>query len=775
MSLVPAEILARGSMAIKAYKKALEQGMTRVMRVPIMIIGQERSGKTSLKKSLKGQLFNPQEESTHLIERDPSYFSVTTEMWKAGETETEPHPDADVSLHNRVARIIVADLTGDKNDLSNREPSSRNLLTSKRGAAENLKVQENAPVIVKEKGGDDIQQHSEKTASQTARLVSKIYVEENDEEVIPQEVPHATAEYVEKFLKESKETSEEKVYSTIWDFGGQSVYYATHPIFLTDKAIYLLVYDLSKKLQERATPPEMEGVFERKVDLHCSKTNEDYLHFWLSSVSSLASQHTDDLIRLPSGKLPKGLPPVILVCTHADQCQEDAKDRARKIYGTLRSEAKPYGKHLCKTYFVVDNTTSGRGDECPDVHRLRKEILAVTEQLPQLRQLIPIKWLRFEDVLLKNKKENGEPFISLEEARMVALECGIEDDEQFVTLLNFLHDQRILIHFDDTPELMNMVILDPQWLIDLFRKVITVKPYDPTADERYLEEMWTKLETDGILDDKLLQIVWSPLLKKETTKNLIAVMEKFSLVCSLPSVDNQKQFLVPSMLMSHPDEVANKLLHEAFIPPLFIRFNQPHPLRHPGDDADCGHLQVPLGLFPRLIVKFLQWSIKNEIRPLYQDMYQNFARFPILSKGYSVILHCRSSCIEVVVHRDPDIASDTTIAYKVRRLLDSILQSIREECFWLKTMEYEFSVSCPVCCNQRSVLYCKKHQRRCCEKEDCLHFWPEHALVKEQLCTRSTFATSTVVPMKQVSYWFEFPGIQVTLVPKNDTYIIYNS
>ena len=519
----------------------------------------------------------------------------------------------------------------------------------------------------------------------------------------------------------------------------------------------------------------MEGVFERKVDLHCSKTNEDYLHFWLSSVSSLASQHTDDLIRLPSGKLPKRLPPVILVCTHADQCQEDAKDRARKIYGTLRSEAKPYGKHLCKTYFVVDNTTSGRGDECPDVHRLRKEIRAVTEQLPQMRQLIPIKWLRFEDVLLKNKSENGEPFISLEEARMVALECGIEDDEQFVTLLNFLHDQRILIHFDDTPELMNMVILDPQWLIDLFRKVITVKPYDPTADEHYLEEMWTKLETDGILDDKLLQIVWSPLLKKETTQNLIAVMEKFSLVCSLPSVDNQKQFLVPSMLMSHPDEVANKLLHEAFIPPLFIRFKQPHPLRHPGDDADCGHLQVPLGLFPRLIVKFLQWSIKNEIRPLYQDMYQNFARFPFLSKGFSVILHCRSSCIEVVVHRDPDIASDTTIACKVRRLLDSILQSIREECFWLKSMEYEFSVSCPVCCNQRSVLYCKKHQRRCCEKEDCLHFWPEHALVKEQLCTRSTFATSTVVPIKQVSYWFEFPGIQVTLVPKNDTYIIYNS
>ena len=140
------------------------------------------------------------------------------------------------------------------------------------------------------------------------------------------------------------------------------------------------------------------------------------------------------------------------------------------------------------------------------------------------------------------------------------------------------------MHFDDTPDLMDMVILDPKWLIDLFRKVITVKPYDPMADERYLEELWAKLETDGILDNKLLQIVWEPFLKKEKAQSLIALMEKFSLVCSLPSVDNQKQFLVPSMLMSHPNQLSIKLLSEAFIPPLFIRFKQTRSQRHPGDE-----------------------------------------------------------------------------------------------------------------------------------------------------------------------------------------------
>ena len=106
---------------------------------------------------------------------------------------------------------MTADLRGVKNDLSNREPSSRNVLTSNRDGAENLKVKENIPVIVKEKEGDDIQKHSEKPASQSARLLSKMSLEENDEEFLPQEVPHAIAERVEKFLKESKETSEEKV------------------------------------------------------------------------------------------------------------------------------------------------------------------------------------------------------------------------------------------------------------------------------------------------------------------------------------------------------------------------------------------------------------------------------------------------------------------------------------------------------------------------------------------------------------------------------------
>ena len=88
----------------------------------------------------------------------------------------------------------------------------------------------------------------------------------------------------------------------MWDFGGQSVYYVTHPIFLTTKAIYLLAYDLRKDPTEIATPLLKEGVFDRKEDLYCTKTNEDYLRVWLSSVASLGMI---DLGSKGSEKLPK--------------------------------------------------------------------------------------------------------------------------------------------------------------------------------------------------------------------------------------------------------------------------------------------------------------------------------------------------------------------------------------------------------------------------------------------------------------------------------------
>ena len=74
--LVPREIKAQGPEAKLAYGNALKTGKVKVYRARIMLIGQDRAGKTSLKKSLLGLPFNPEEDSTDGIEVDPSKFEV---------------------------------------------------------------------------------------------------------------------------------------------------------------------------------------------------------------------------------------------------------------------------------------------------------------------------------------------------------------------------------------------------------------------------------------------------------------------------------------------------------------------------------------------------------------------------------------------------------------------------------------------------------------------------------------------------------------------------
>ena len=75
-SLVPLEIEARGEKAKLAYQSALKDGAVNFNRGRVLFIGQDRAGKTSLKKSLIGLPFNSKEESTDGIEVDPSKFQL---------------------------------------------------------------------------------------------------------------------------------------------------------------------------------------------------------------------------------------------------------------------------------------------------------------------------------------------------------------------------------------------------------------------------------------------------------------------------------------------------------------------------------------------------------------------------------------------------------------------------------------------------------------------------------------------------------------------------
>ena len=50
--------------------------------------------------------------------------------------------------------------------------------------------------------------------------------------------------------------------------------------------------------------------------------------------------------------------------------------------------------------------------------------------------------------------------------------CHITAEEEVTTMLNFYHDLGVIVKHGQT------VVLQAQWLIDLFKQLITVPPFD---------------------------------------------------------------------------------------------------------------------------------------------------------------------------------------------------------------------------------------------------------------------------------------------------------
>ena len=181
-----------------------------------------------------------------------------------------------------------------------------------------------------------------------------------------------------------------------------------------------MVYDLSRDLYESAKPVQKQGVFQKIEDNFGTRTNHGYLDYWMTSVALLSSTDEDhDVNSAHSGVLPNR-PPVFLVCTHADEPfgKKNPFDQAAEVFGSL--ENKPYTSHL-HDFFVVDNTKSGLESECPEVVRLRETIVAIAKELPQMREVIPIKWLKYEKALQLTLGE-GHKWIYFEHAKRIASE-----------------------------------------------------------------------------------------------------------------------------------------------------------------------------------------------------------------------------------------------------------------------------------------------------------------------------------------------------------------
>ena len=226
---------------------------------------------------------------------------------------------------------------------------------------------------------------------------------------------------------------------SIWDFGGQRVFYALHHMYLTRYGVYLVCFRLTDM-----------------VDGESARTSEaiEFLRFWLNSIK----MHADGA-------------PIILVGTHKDMISDDEDHRridellADRL-GLDDNKNIKYCEHARLCFFAVDNTVR---PEDKSVCRLREAIeKAVMDDVKgYIHEELPLIWLAALDELCKSKA----PYIELEAAVETSEQCGVPGRESVLAMLRLFHELGVMLHFE-VDELHRLVVIEPQWLVTTIAKLI---------------------------------------------------------------------------------------------------------------------------------------------------------------------------------------------------------------------------------------------------------------------------------------------------------------
>jgi len=284
-----------------------------------------------------------------------------------------------------------------------------------------------------------------------------------------------------------------EIKANFWDFGGQEIMHATHQFFFSERSFYILVID---------------GRKDEKAD------------YWLKLIENFG-----------------GNSPIIIVINKIDEYPAFELNRKflREKYPLITGEG----------FFRVS---------CKYNDGIEKFLNALKEEIKKVEH-VEVKWPKnwFE---VKNYLEKMHPnyadtskkistgqcinFIRYSEYKQICEKNGIINESTQNTLVNYLHDLGIVLHFKDI-QLLSTFVLEPEWVTTAVYKIINSNEV---------------AESKGVLKNEMLPEILKPkdigdfhypLDQYEFITNL---MKRFELAYAL----DDHTMLLPSLLeIQEPD------------------------------------------------------------------------------------------------------------------------------------------------------------------------------------------------------------------------------
>ena len=316
------------------------------------------------------------------------------------------------------------------------------------------------------------------------------------------------------------------------DFSGDKEYYAYHHIFMRDRALYIVVFNMANFADDNY------GNIGPKTQRIC---------FWLESICSKAVPKT----------------PVFLVGTHRGNmdkhCLKSIDKHLRRNLLHIFSDELVINKEENLVYFPTENSLG-----CKDrgIQNLRKAIMSTAqEHKSAIGRDIPYSWIKIQDAIITLRENKQAKFcVSLQQFPISVgnFICSNWSKET----LRYFHEKGLVIYVDQgqDSEMSEWILLKPDILVDIILKLVT-----PLTDEQAILQQgfrrdWELLHSTGMLTESLLEKILSSF--NEDTKALQSFLEQYHIISPLfynvkdKEEETQVTHFVPSLLPLSTDTVS---------------------------------------------------------------------------------------------------------------------------------------------------------------------------------------------------------------------------
>ncbi|KAL3878070.1 hypothetical protein ACJMK2_035703 [Sinanodonta woodiana] len=671
---IPVEILNMDDRSIQLFKNALKDGKENVYSIRVMVVGHKGVGKTTLIKRLLGKDVNISERrSTEGIDVHLHFcdVSLSSHEWTSQKKESEQ----DYQLQ-RLAKVFIEKQVwseaADEKQLRS-EAADENQVTIpqkiKIGALDLVAEEQNFVshldwVKASQQVGSPVFLRNPPKSYATTMVISETGENVSSESRMEDPI-REMLQLLQKNADIKKQDLGKYYRLTVGDISGPCAFCISHQMFLTRRAICLLVSDLRTHLEM----DDDEFDFFMKRYWECEAFGS--VQFWMKGVHSRTPDNEIMNYCIPSYDI---IPfTCIFVGTHADAIQQDyhheiCENHFRKIRSYLKE--KPSMFHLIEEDFAIDNTIVDSKLEA-----LKRKIVEVASQQPYWGEEIPSRWLLLEQVLM-NIRAQGYKVIHRSVLENINKAGSVQiSTEELDLFLRFQHEIGAILYFS-TELLKEKIVLEPLLMINAIKSLFAKEAFFQ-IHHLPLSTMWQEF-TGGKLSPELIDAVWTKDRNADLHDNkadILLLMEQLNIIAKprlfIDDVDEIKEvnyFLVPCMLDVEP--------------PREVIFPEPHEQME-SSSVMCYVFTrkfLPAPIFHRLLAACIaQWPLatKKMKKTLENQIFCNCGVFQI-DNSHKLTLHCLDYIIFMRVTRQgiKDKTPSSKLCIEVKESIAKVLNKV---------------------------------------------------------------------------------------------------